>query len=52
MTHMHGGVISVIKGLSECCLWTAIGYLGSLGVGYFYGCGKLWNENSNNYVSG
>jgi hypothetical protein len=37
--HMHGGLISVIKGLSECYPWTATGYLGYLGVGYFFGCG-------------
>jgi len=28
-----------------------LGYLGYLGVGYFYGYGKLWNENSNNCMT-
>jgi len=49
MTHMQGGVMNVIKGLNECYPKTAAGYLG---VGYFYGYGKLWNENSNNYMTG
>lgn len=52
MTRMHGGVMNIIKGLSDCYPWTATGYLGYLGVGYFYGYGKLWNENSNNDVTG
>jgi len=50
MTHMQGGVMNVIKSLNECYSRTAAGYLGYLCVGYFYGYGKLWIENWNNYM--
>jgi hypothetical protein len=45
ITHMQGVEMNVIEDLNECYSWNAAGYLGYLGVGYFYGYGKLWSEN-------